>query len=230
VDCGANPELCTECAAILKVDTVDTATKQATIVDSVDAVLGQNFQENDFSSMTDFINNAFIPSIASQVSEMTIGKSTTFSVDTTAKQLEIDQDDSGTFQPAAGGADAPGIVDLQFVFNLQTPKGGITKVGVPLDAGNCRFSDFDELEDSTDPTDDCYAREKDIRSVEIYLIVRSKIRTQLIKGGYIPLQTIPAIGDVLQRQTSHSSLGEGFMYRVFSTTVYVRNMAREEFG
>jgi hypothetical protein len=74
-----------------------------------------------------------------------------------------------------------------------------------------------------------------VRTVEVYLIVRSKVKPQLIKGGTVPVQTIPQVGDVLERQTDHESFGDnsdgvGFIYRTLSTTVYLRNMTREEFG
>jgi hypothetical protein len=164
---------------------------------------------------------------------MTIVQSKAFRVNTANRQLEMSQtfDNNGqpsNFQPIAGGTDAPGIVDIQYVFNLQDPDGGITKVGVPLDAANRMYPDF-----QSDPS--LAGREKDIRTVEIYLIARSKVIPQLIRGGALPVQTIPQVGDVLERQTNHASFGAnssgvGFMYRTYSTTVYVRNMAREEFG
>lgn len=225
--CGTNPEQCTECAAILRAR-VDGNTKQATIADSADSIIEQNFRDTDFTSMGDFITNAFVPSISSQVSEMTVVQSKVFRVDTTNREIEISQDGGNRFQPISGGTDAPGIVDLQFVFNLQDPDGGVTKVGLPLDTANRMYPDF-----QSDPS--LLGREKDIRTVEIYLIVRSRVRPQLIRGGILPVRTIPQVGDVLERKTDHASFGVGstgvgFMYRVYSTTVYVRNMAREEFG
>ncbi|HWP93879.1 MAG TPA: prepilin-type N-terminal cleavage/methylation domain-containing protein [Thermodesulfobacteriota bacterium] len=224
--CGTNPELCTECAAILRA-TVNGATKQATIADSPNSIIAQNFRNTPYTSLDDFINNAFIPGISTQVSEMTIVQSKALRVDPANRELEMSLN-GGPFQPIAGGVDAPGIVDIQYVFNLQDPDGGITKVGVPLDAANRMYPDFE-----SDPS--LVGREKDIRSVEIYLITRSKVIPQLIRGGTLPVQTIPQVGDVLERTTDHASFGEnstgvGFMYRTFSTTVYVRNMAREEFG
>ncbi|MGH7799748.1 MAG: hypothetical protein ACREOW_03845, partial [Thermodesulfobacteriota bacterium] len=110
--------------------------------------------------------------------------------------------------------------------------GGMTKVGVPLDAANCRFPNFDELENEIgdDLEAMCRSGEKDIRTIEIYLLVRSRVRPTLVQGKFTLLQSVPAIGDVLERDTNHASLGEGFMYRIFSTTIYIRNMAREEFG
>jgi prepilin-type N-terminal cleavage/methylation domain-containing protein len=234
VSCGTNPASCTECAAILKVNTIDSATKQATIADDVSSIIQQNFQTNNFSTMSSFINTFFIPIIAQLTNEMTIVRSRTFTVDTTSKQLEMQQNGGGSFQAIAGGSDAPGIVDLQFVFNLQDADGGITKVGICSSGGNCKdttkrmFSDF-----VADPS--LLGRQKDIRSVEIYLLVRSRVKTPLIQGSRIPVQTIPAIGDVPQRNTSDPSFGAtsggvGYMYRFFSTTIYIRNMAREDFG
>jgi prepilin-type N-terminal cleavage/methylation domain-containing protein len=230
VNCVETPARCTECAVILRVSSVDTTTMRATIDNDVNLIKEHNFPVDSFSSMSDFINGVnvngidygFVSSISSQVSEMTVVQTKTFRIDRVNRELEMSQNGS-SFQPIAGGADAPGIVDLQFVFNLQDSDGGITKIGVPLDAINRRFPDF-----QSEPS--LLGREKDIRTVEIYLIVRSRIKPQLIRGQSVPIQTIPQVGDVLERQTSHSSLGEGFMYRVFSTTVYVRNMAREEFG
>lgn len=219
-DCLSNPELCTECGAILEISDVNNSLKQITVNNDKGLIKEQNFQEEDFSSFEEFLSSFFIPQISSQVSEMTVVQSKTFRVDMENMELEMSQN-GGPFQPIAGGVDAPGIVDIQFVFNLQDPDGGITKVGVPLDEANRMYPDF-----SSDPS--LLGREKDIRTVEIYLVVRSRVSSQLISGQQIPTQTIPQIGDVLQRESS--SLGEGFIYRVFSTTVYVRNMAREEFG
>ena len=238
VNCVATPNLCTECAAILRVDSVDSATQQATI-DDVDKIIEQNFQDSDFTDMTDFINDFFIPIINTYSNEMTIDQSHTFTIDPNDMQLLLRQNENlpVSYQPIAGplnanNPDASGIVDLQFVFNLQRRDGGMTKVGVPLDAANCRFPNFDELENEIglDPNTPCRSGEKDIRTIEIYLLVRSRVRPTLVQGKFTPLQSVPAIGDVLERDTDHASLGEGFMYRIFSTTVYVRNMAREEFG
>ena len=236
VNCVTTPHNCTECAAILRVKTVDSATKQATICDGVDAIIEQNFPVDNFSSMADFINGVtindvkygFLPSIATLSNEMTIVQSHTFAIDPNDRQLLLRQNEAGNVQPISGpldanNPDASGISDLQFVFNLQDTDGGITKVGVPLDAANRRFPNFD-----SDPS--LLGREKDIRSVEIYLLVRSRVRPTLVQGQFTPLQSVPAIGDVLERDTDHASLGEGFMYRIFSTTIYIRNMAREEFG
>lgn len=256
VDCLTTPQRCSECAVILK-STIDGAAKLATITGDVDDITGnisrsesdqdalvkQNFRRknSDFASFTDFIDNAFIgtdsePGISSQVSEMTIVRSATFRIDTTDRELET-RFYGGNSLPIAGGVNAPGMVDLQFVFNLQDPDGGITKVGVPTNAGNRRFSDFAALR-AADPNN-LLGREKDIRTVEIYLVVRSRIKPQLITGDRIDVRSVPQVGDVLQRNTDHASFGPiingvpdgvGFVYRVFSTTVYIRNMAREEFG
>jgi len=235
VSCVATPNLCTECAAILRT-TIDGTTQQATI-DDVNQIIEQNFQDSDFADMTTFINNFFLPVINTYSNEMTIDQSHTFTIDPNDRQLLLRQNEAGNFQPISGpldvnNPDASGIVDLQFVFNLQRRDGGMTKVGVPLDAANCRFPNFDELENEigVDLIHPCRSGEKDIRTVEIYLLVRSRVRPTLVQGQFTPLQSVPAIGDVLERDTDHASLGEGFMYRIFSTTIYIRNMAREEFG
>jgi len=235
VNCAQTPNLCTECAVILRA-TIDGATQQATI-DDVNQIIEQNFQDSDFADMTTFINNFFLPVINTYSNEMTIDQSHTFTIDPNDRQLLLRQNEAGSFQPISGpldvnNPDASGIVDLQFVFNLQRADGGMTKVGVPLDAANCRFPNFDELENEigVDLIHPCRSGEKDIRTVEIYLLVRSRVRPTLVQGQFTPLQSVPAIGDVLERDTDHPSLGEGFMYRIFSTTIYIRNMAREEFG
>ena len=238
VNCGLTPSLCTECAAILRA-TIDGDTQQATIANDVNEIIDQNFQDVDFADMPTFINNFFLPVINTYSNEMTIGELHTFAIDPDDWQLKLRQNVTGGFQTIAGPSDlnspdAPAISDLQFVFNLQRADGGMTKVGVPLlvDAANCRFPDFDALENEigADPVTPCRSGEKDIRSVEIYLLVRSRVRPTLVQGKFTPLQSVPAIGDVLERDTDHASLGKGFMYRLFSTTIYVRNMAREEFG
>lgn len=253
VSCGTTPQSCSECSVILKVSTVDTTLRQATIADSVSSIVEENFPvcvgstsncpsgSGNFSNLTSFINGVavngaqygFIPSIASQTSEMTIVRARSFNVDTTLKQLEIVQNATGGPQSIAGGSDSPGIVDLQLIFNLQDTDGGVTKVGI-CSSGNCKdttkrmFSDF-----ATDPS--LLGRQKDIRSVEIYLLVRSRLKPPLFQGTKIPVQTISGIGDVPQKQTSLTSdtfpaVGAGYIYKVFSTTVYIRNMAREDFG
>jgi hypothetical protein len=225
----------------LRVSTVDTTTQQATIADSVSSIVEQNFPVTSFSTLSNFINGVtvngvnygFVPTIASQTSEMTIVRARSFNIDTTLKQFEVTQNATGSPQPVAGGSDAPGMVDLQFVFNLQDTDGGITKVGV-CSSSSCKdttkrmFSDF-----AADPS--LLGRQKDIRSVEIYLLVRSRVRPPLIPGSPIPVQTITGIGDVPQRTTSTTSdtfpaLKAGYIYKIFSTTVYLRNMAREDFG
>jgi prepilin-type N-terminal cleavage/methylation domain-containing protein len=241
VNCGTTPQSCTECSVILRVGTVDSTTQQATIADNVSSIVEQNFPVSSFSTLSNFINGVtvngvnygFVPTIASQTSEMTIVRARSFNIDTTLKQFEVTQNATGSPQPVAGGSDTPGMVDLQFVFNLQDTDGGITKVGV-CSSSSCKdtakrmFSDF-----AADPS--LLGRQKDIRSVEIYLLVRSRVTPPLTQGIRIPVQTITGIGDVPQRTTSTTSdtfpaLKAGYIYKIFSTTVYLRNMAREDFG
>jgi hypothetical protein len=109
-------------------------------------------------------------------------------------------------------------------------------VGLPSDTANRKFANFDELEDwiAAHPPPDPGSKVgnvNDIRSVEIYLVVRSQTRPRKISGGFFK-QNIPEIGDVSQKALSDNLADpvEGFIYRVFSTMVYVRNLAREEFG
>jgi len=128
--------------------------------------------------------------------------------------------------PVAGGLNAPGIVDLQLVFNLQDPDGGITKVGLPLAAADNKYPDFSSTV--------LNGREQDIRSVEIYIVVKSKLKPYKLQGGQYT-QTIPALGDALERTVSAPSGAtnepeEGYTYRILSTLVYMRNHSREEFG
>ncbi|MGQ0793625.1 MAG: prepilin-type N-terminal cleavage/methylation domain-containing protein [Deltaproteobacteria bacterium] len=224
VNCITTPHLCTECSAILRVSSVDTATRQATINDSAALIQEENFSA-DFTAMSTFLSSAFIPQIASVASEMTIVQTRTFRIDMDNGELEMSQN-GGSFQPISGGVDSPAIIDLQFVFNLQDADGNITKVGVPLSAANRRYPNFQSVAS-------LLGREKDIRTVEVYIVVKSKLKPRLPQGGTVS-QTIPAIADVLQRTVASPSdfdePEEGFVYRVFSTTVYIRNMAREEFG
>jgi hypothetical protein len=236
VDCNSEPEKCTECSVILRVDINDQ--NQAEI-DDVSDIVEQNFQEDDFTDVSSFVTNFFKPKLALQASEITIADVKSFRVDLTDRELEMSQtlDDMGDpdqFQPIVGGPDAPGIVDLQFIFNIQGTDGVITKVGVPSAIANRKFANFDELEAAiaADPVNNGrYGGVNDIRSVEVYLVVRSQTRPRKISGGFFG-QNIPAIGDVFQKELSDNLADpvEGFIYRVFSTTVYVRNLAREEFG
>jgi prepilin-type N-terminal cleavage/methylation domain-containing protein len=230
VDCNTDPEKCTECSVILRVDINDS--NQA-VIDDVSDIVEQNFQEADFADVSSFVTNFFRPRLALQASEITIAEAKSFRVDLTDRELEMSQtlDDMGDpdqFQPIVGGLDAPGIVDLQFVFNIQGADGVITKVGVPSDTANRQFANFDELEAQANPA---LGSVNDIRSVEIYLVVRSQTRPRKISGGFFG-QNIPAIGDVFQKELSDNLPDpvEGYIYRVFSTTVYIRNLAREEFG
>lgn len=259
VNCGTTPQSCTECSIILRVSSVDS-TAMTAMTNDVSSILEENFPvclpstsncptgSPKFSTLSDFINGVaapngvnygLVPTISSQTSEMTIVRSRIFDVDTVNKQLlqgSLSFDPSQpqpTPSPISGGKDAPGIVDLQFVFNLQDTDGGVTKVGVCSsssckDTTNRMFSDF-----AADPS--LLGRQRDIRTVEIYLLVRSRVKPPLIQGSRIPVLTITGVGDVPQRQTSLTSdtfpaLGAGYIYKVFSTTVYIRNMAREDFG
>ncbi len=242
--CLGNPEDCTECAAILKLDSLNAATKVAT-VSNTSSILAQNFQLSDFSDISTFYNNFFLPKISSLSSEMTIVQATTFAV-RGDNALVMQENSAGSFQAIAGGEIddddvagddeqiGAGIVDLQFVFNLQDSDGGITRVGMPFDDDEAvrQFADFTTVSSdmSLSYNGDMRGREKDTRTVEIYLLVRSRLKPQLMSGSRIPSQDIGACGDVAGRPTSHSTLGEGFIYRIFNTVVYLRNLGREEFG
>jgi hypothetical protein len=233
VNCNSEPEKCTECSAILRVSRINAATSQAEIDDDPNNIVEQNFQEADFADVSSFVSNFFRPRLALQASEVTIAEAKTFRVDPVNRELEMSQTldangDPDQFQPIVGGADAPAIVDLQFVFNIQGADGVITKVGVPFDAAHRQFANFDELAAQNDPS---FGGLNDIRSVEVYLVVRSQTRPRKLSGGFFK-QNIPAVGDVLGKKLSDNLPDpvEGYIYRVFSTTVYVRNLAREEFG
>ncbi len=223
VDCGATPTLCTECATVLEVSSVNVNNKTATINDDSSLIKAHNSNQT-YSTLSNFVSNFILPTISSQSHEMTLVSGKTFRVDPETRAFEISENGED-FETAAGGFDAPGIVDIQYVFNLQNPDGSITKVGVAPAAADNRFSDF------SDAT--LVGREQDIRSVEIYVVVKSKIKPVKIQGGYYR-KNIPAVGDVTIRTVANPSdyqePEEGFAYKVFSAVVYVRNFAREEFG
>lgn len=231
VNCGLTPEKCTECSVILE-STIDGVTKTATIADTT-KIKAHNFPVSSFSGMTAFTNGVlvgglpygFLPIFSDQPAEVTIIDTKTFRVNSTTRELELSLN-GGPFTALAGGANAAGIVDMQLVFNLQDENGETTKVGVPLDANNNKYPDFSAsvLE----------GREQDIRSVEINLVVRSRIKPQKQSGGLYK-DVIPALGDATQRTTSSPSSTtnepeEGYIYKTLSTTVYLRNQAREEYG
>ncbi len=231
VNCSLEPERCTECSVILRAS-VDGSTKTATI-DALNDIKAHNLPVSTFSGFSDFVNGTavngvnygFLPTFSSLPSEMTIVTSKTLRVDLADNELLLQQN-GGQAMPIAGGANAPGIVDFQLVFNLQDANGAVTKVGVPLAANNGLYPDF------TDTA--LNGREQDIRSVEIYLVVKSKIKPLKMQGGEYT-QTIPAFADVLERTVAAPSTTthepeEGYTYRILSTTIYMRNHSREEFG
>lgn len=231
INCNVEPEKCTECSVILKASVLGA--EKSAVIDSLDDIKANNFPVSSFAGISDFVNGVlvngvsygFFPTFASQTSEITIVDAKTLRVDLATDELLLEQN-GGQPQPIAGGPNAPGIVDIQLVFNLQDPDGGITKVGVPLAAASNMYPDFSNAA--------LNGREQDLRSVEIYLVVKSKMKPKKLQGGE-HVQTLPAIGDVLERTvTSPSSTTnepeEGYTYRVLSTTVYMRNHSREEFG
>ena len=231
VNCNLEPERCTECSVILQAS-VNDSTKTATI-DSLQDIKVHNLPVSNFSGFSDFVNGTtvngvnygILPTFSSVPSELTIVTSKTLRVDLADNELLMQQN-GGQAMPVAGGINAPGIVDLQLVFNLQDSNGRVTKVGVPLAANNGMYPDFSATA--------LNGREQDIRSVEIYLVVKSKMKPQKIQGG-LHSETIPAMGDVLQRTVSSPSNTtnepeEGYSYRILSTIVYMPNHSREEFG
>jgi len=156
-----------------------------------------------------------------------------------------------------GALEVPGIVDLQFVFHLQDPDGRTSRVGI-CNNGDCNnqidriFDDFSEdiviIDDyygagggDTDDLRCCAGREQDIRAIEIFLVVKSKGKPRKLSGNFFK-QNIRPFADVGQRiapnpdgsdDTLQSDLKEpenGFVYRIFSTTVYMRNLSTENYG
>ena len=159
-----------------------------------------------------------------------------------------------------GALESPGIVDLQFVFHLQDPDGNTSRVGMCIDdtcndANERVFDDFREnivlVDDyygtgASDGTEDlrcCLNREQDIRAVEIFLVVKSKSRPKGLSGNLVR-QNIRQIADVGERispktvgqtvddsgQSEFNEPEEGFVYRIFTTTVYMRNLSTENYG
>ena len=228
VSCGVSPEECTECAVIVRAN-VNESTQTATI-DSLSDLKEENFPISSYGSLSEFISGTavgnitygVIPTFAAQPSEMTIVNTKTFMVNSATRELELSINGDPSVA-VAGGVSAPGVVDLQLVFNLQDQNGEITKVGVPLSAADNKYPDFSDSS--------LLGREQDIRSVEIHVVVRSKLKPQKIKSGK-HTQTLPAIGDVSVRTTEDDSIEpeEGYIYRTLSTTIYMRNHSREEFG
>jgi len=225
-NCNTDPEKCTECGVILTVDNISGT--NLVFDDDLSSIIDHNINDSSFLNFNDFVDNALQPLFINGPSEMTIVESKTFAIDTDDRELLMELDESNRFDPIAGGVDTAGIVDLQLVFNLQDPDGGVTKVGLALDDSNRHYPDFNVV--GSAPVGNLNGREKDIRAIEIYLVVSSRLKPQLLSGQRIPVKNFSSIGDVPLRQTSHSSLGEGFIYKVFSTVVYMRNFAREEFG
>jgi len=255
VSCLATPAQCTECAIVFN-GFIDTTTKEL-VVSDVTEIFAENMPVT-FNTMNDLINGVvedgitygFIQSIASQASEISIVKTKSFRIDPNERGLQMSED-GGSFETIVGGQEdtpegleSPGVVDLQFVFNLQDADGEISKVGKCI-GSTCNnttdrvFDDFEEdfnidVTDPLNPVTCCVGRENDIRSVEIYLVLKSKTKPRKLSGGLFS-QTIPEIADVAERtvttpSTTFKEPEEGFMYRVFTTTVYLRNMSREDFG
>lgn len=251
--CGDNPKLCSECAMILRAS-LNAPERKATAYEVVE----HNFPTSLFDNTTSFSsyvsgiidiegngqNLGFIPNIGSTPLEFSIIQSKYFRIDTESRGIEMAQN-LGNYITIAGGIDgsnnqnileAPGIVDLQFVFNLQDADGGTTRVGI-CDNGNCNDADERIFSDFTQNA--VFGREQDIRSVDINLVLKSKIKPQKQSGGFYE-QRIPPIADVGERiapkpdgsqadgQSDFNEPENGFIYRVFSTTVYLRNFAREE--
>ena len=255
ISCLSTPARCSECAMVFK-GQVDTGTRELVV-----SAAGQIFAENmpvTFNSISELISGktlngityGFIQSISSQASELSIVKTRTFRLDPTKRALEMSEDGE-PFEPIVGGEEntpegleSPGVVDLQFVFSLQDADGEVSKVGRCIgttcnNTGQRVFDDFEEsfIIDATDPTNPitcCVGRENDIRSVEIYLVLKSKTKPRKLSGGLFS-QTIPAIADVAEKtvdapSTTFKEPEDGFMYRVFTNTVYLRNLTREDFG
>jgi len=237
ITCSDGPEQCAECGAILKVDNIiNTNTLE---FNDIDSVIEQNFKAkvSDYTDLDDFISNFFIPRISSLSSEMTIVRYRRFSVDTVNLELLMATDPSTPVSsfPIAGGANSPGIVDMQFVFNLQDTDGSTTKIGVPNDLSSPpkAFTDFTDptLADSSAQGSGLnISRIKDTKTVQIYLVVRSRLKPKLMSGSFAPSKDLPEIGDRLLIPTDDSSLGAGYIYKVFTTTVYLRNLSREDIG
>jgi len=256
--CINNPDLCSECAMIFRA-TLNPSARKATAFE----VIEHNFPIKLFEDVTEFETYilglediegngqkfGFISSISSTPLEFNILQSKYFRIDTKSRGLKMAQN-FGNFTIVGGGNDndnagnfleSPGIVDLQFVFNLQNPDGTTTRVG------KCDFPDGAEVDCNNEAShvfsdfnqDATRGREQDIRSVDIYLVLKSKIRPHKQNGGFYE-QTIPAIADVAERiaprtdgsrdkhQSVYNEPENGFIYRVYSTSVYLRNQSREE--
>lgn len=273
VDCIDNIERCTQCAMLFEA-TINEAAEQATI-SSIDEIIAENLPVT-FDNVSEIINgkdvdtadddptlHGLLHSITLQPSEISIVKTKTLRLNPNNREIQLSEDGQD-FETIAGGEagtpgalEAPGIVDLQFVFHLQDPDGRISRVGI-CNEGTCNDADeriFDDFSEnivvvdnyygaSGEETDDlrcCAGREQDIRAVEIYLVVKSKGKPNSL-GGQFFRENIRPIADVAERiapKDDGSDAGQqsiflepenGFIYRVFSTTVYLRNLSTENFG
>ncbi len=199
-DCNLNPNNCSECIAIYNATVISTIPTRidATITNTV---VISNFNAND--------PNEFNRKISNNVVEMGMVKKLEFQIQD--RLLGVEENDDGTFLPIGGynsggeGTDV-GVEDLQFVFHLDD--GSIVGTG----------------------TNSIIGSEHKIRSVDIFLVLSSRWRVQGNKGPLDP-QEVPAIANVGRRivDTSSSppprSLEMGYIYRVFRTSVYLRNFS-----
>lgn len=197
-NCVSQSHLCSRCSVILKADSYKKGAATFT-ADSIEHTnipgAGTNI-DNTFA--TKFFHN-----IVSAPMETSLMKSSSFQVNTANMELEMD-DSGSTYTPIAGGlGDDVGVVDLQFVFNV-----GDTAAGTNI--GNV----------TGNPATLTKEQERQLRSVDVILVLRSQWRLQ----DRVPEPKILAIANVAQRDTSSSPpLDKGYIYKTFRNSVHLRN-------
>lgn len=198
--CVSQSHLCSRCSVILKADTYDKggATFTANSIEHSNIPGSGSGTTIDNTFATKFFHN-----IVSSPMETSLMKSSSFQVDTANMELEMD-DSGGSYVPIAGGlGDDVGVVDLQFVFNV-----GDTVAGT--DVGNTTGS----------PATLTKEQERQLRSVDVILVLRSQWRLQ----DRAPDPKILAIANIAQRDTGTSPpLETGYIYKTFRNSVHIRN-------
>ncbi len=196
--CVSQGHLCSRCSVILKADTYDKGAATFT----ANSLEYSNIPGARTSIDTTFATK-FFHNIVSTPMETSLMKSSSFQVDTANMELEMN-DSGSSYVPIAGGlGDDVGVVDLQFVFNVGDTAAG-TDVGDTTGTAATLSQE----------------QERQLRSVDVILVLRSQWRLQ----DRAPDPKILAIANVAQRDTgSTPPLDKGYLYKIFRNSVHIRN-------